>query len=367
MPNRHYPPAYLRYLKARLWNLGHPSFWATAIFLSVVGLAIQEYWLNPDFLTQKPAKEVTAENSNDSSLSPEDEAIAADIDNLPVLLKDSDQENLAVIANTPTDNSQNKNSKSLFPDVTSSATSAANDAKSNPALGLLDDVAAPKEQNPFVLQADNLLQIGTNYGINQLSGGKSSTPSVEQSGTVTTSSVQGIGLSTQTENSQNAAISPLQAAINQSTTQKLPNFNRPTDSQTNIMGNAAYGGAIATPPTKSLPNPTSLNGNELNPATSYNQPTVTNLPDNFYTNFNNNQVSPSVAPPVNYATPNNTTPYSLQTPNQSVVMPTNPTAYPNYGNSTLPEPTQIPQSNVSSPRPNAGLYGGVEINGHKYP
>lgn len=365
MPNRHYPPAYLRYLKARLWNLGRPSFWVTAIFLFVVGLVIREYWLNPDFLTQKQNNEVTTQNSDNSSLSSEDQAIAADIDHLPVLLKDSEQANLAVVGIPSKANSQDKSSKSLFPNVNSKQKSSANDARSNPGLGLLNGVAAPKEQNPFILQADNLLQIGTRYGAEQLSAVQSATAPVEQTGTTAIFSSQQTGLPTQTENSQNAiAISPLQAAINQSTNQQLPSFNKGSDSQTNIMSNVTYGGTTLTPPTNSLPNPTSLNGNQFNPATSYNQPTVTNLPQNSYNNFNNNQASPSVAPPVNTATQNNVSPYSLQTPNQSAVMPVNPSE---YNNSTLQQPTQIPQPNVSRPRPNAGLYGGVEINGYKYP
>jgi hypothetical protein len=364
MPNPHYPPAYLRYLKARLSNLARPSFWVTAIFLSVFGLVIREYWLNPDFFTQQQNNEVTTQSSNDSSLSSEDQAIAADIDRLPVLLKDSEQANLAVIANTPQVNSQEKKSKSLFPNLNNKQNSSAHDAKSNPSLGFLNEVAAPKEQNSFILQADNLLQIGTRYGNDQLFGVPSGTTSVEQTRTTATSSSQQTELPTQTENSQNTAISPLQTAINQSTNQKLSSFNSAPDTQSKIMDNSTYGGAILTPPTNSLPNPSSLNGNEFNPPISYNQPTVTNLPQNSYTNFNNTQASPIAAPPVNNAMQNNIAPYSLQTPNQTPVIPINPSE---YGNSSLQQPTQIPQSNVSRPRPNAGLYGGVEINGYKYP
>lgn len=90
MPQRHYPPAYLRYLKARLWNLARPSFWGTAIVLSVVGLVIKEYWTNPDFLAKSQTNPVASpQQPVDSSLSAEDKAIAADIDNLPVLYNDA--------------------------------------------------------------------------------------------------------------------------------------------------------------------------------------------------------------------------------------------------------------------------------------
>ncbi|AFY36386.1 hypothetical protein [Calothrix sp. PCC 7507] len=371
MSNRNYPPAYLRYLKARLWNLGRPGFWITAILLSVVGLGIREYWLNPDFFTQKQNdNEVARQQPTDSSLSDEDQAIAADIDNLPVLLNDSEQANLATIANTPKENARPKKNKSLFPNLLKQPSSG-NNAQSNLALGMLNGVSAPKEQNPFVLQADNLLQIGNSYGNSQSLGVKSSTASAEQTGTVNPSSSPGIGLPTPTDNSQNAVvISPLQAAINQSTNQNISGVNSAIDSQAKIMGNASYGATTLIPPTNTLPNPTLPTNNGFNATNGYNQPTVTSLPQNSYTNFNNNQTLPNLAAvtqPITSAAPNNIAPYSLQNPNQNAATPTYPAASGNYDNSALQQSTQIPQSNVSRPRPTAGSYGGIEINGYKYP
>jgi hypothetical protein len=329
----------------------------------VVGLVIREYWLNPDFLTRKQNNEIARQQPDNSTLSDEDQAIAADIDNLPVLLNDSERARLAAIANTPKENPQQKTNKSIFADVFKPK-SAANDAKSNAALGVLNAGAAPKEQNLFISQAENLLQMGTSYSNSPLLGIKSSVTSVEQPGLAATAANQWIGLPNQTDNNQNTVvISPLQAAINQSTNQSISGgFNRVTSGQTNIIESTNYGGTTLTPPMNGLPNP-SLPAS----TTSYNQPTVTNLPPN---SFNNIQVLPSVAPvapPVTSMTPNNLDPYSPQTANQNLVTPTNPSVSENYGNSALQQPTLVPPSNSPRPRPTPGAYGGIEINGYRYP
>ena len=39
----------LRYLKARLSIFTRPAFLVAAVFLSVVGFVVKEYWTNPDF------------------------------------------------------------------------------------------------------------------------------------------------------------------------------------------------------------------------------------------------------------------------------------------------------------------------------
>ncbi len=366
MSNRNHPSAYLRYLQARLWNLGRPGFWITAILLSVFGLGIREYWLNPDFFTQTQNKKVATQQSPKSSLSPEDQAIAADIDNLPVLLNDAEQANLAAIAIIPAGNAPSNKSKSLFPNLVKQESSS-NNPPSNLALGMLNDVSAPQDQNLFVLQADNLLQMGNGYANSQSLGVKSSTVSAEATGVTNSASSQKIGLPTPTDNNQNTVvISPLQAAINQSTN-NISGLNNATDSQAKIMGNASYGGTTLVSPTNGLPIPTSPASNGFNAANTYNQPTVTSSPQNSYSNFNNNQTLSNVVPvtqPITSVAPNNINPYSLQNQNQNAVTPAAPG---NYNNSAVQQPTAIPDSNVSRPRPTAGSYGGIEINGYKYP
>ncbi|MEH1937064.1 MAG: hypothetical protein V7L14_25850 [Nostoc sp.] len=389
MPHRHYPPAYLRYLKARLWNLGRPGFWGTAIFLSVVGLVTWAYWSNPDIFVYKQKNEVTSQKPTDSDLSEENRAIAADIDNLPVLFNDFEQATLSGTANTPKENTKEKKSKDLLEDVINTQKSAS-DPKLNPGLGVKGDTS-PAVENPFVVQTENLLRTGTVNNNNQFLGLKTFNAASEPTGGEQTSSSVGIGFTNQTNKNQNSlSISPLQTALNQSTNQKLSSFNG-TATQTNALGQVSDSGTTLMPPINipsqnSLPktgltagtgytstgtnlpqNPYSnLNNGQVLPntglttGTGYTS-TGTNLPQNPYNNLNSGQVVPNVAPvtlPVTSLVPTNIAPYSIQSPSQGVVTPTNPvggnyglqqplpqlpqSTYGNYGLQPLP---QLPQSN----------------------
>ncbi|MBW4479598.1 MAG: hypothetical protein KME54_22825 [Tolypothrix brevis GSE-NOS-MK-07-07A] len=390
MSPQRYPPAYLRYLRARLWNLGRPAFWGTAIFLSVLGLGIREYWANPDFLTfLQNNKQPAAQKPPDSSLSDEDRAIAADIDNLPVLINDAKQSNLLIAPSIRKEKSQDNESKSLLDDLISKQQEAAKNAKSNP-VGIVNNVPAAKVTNPFVAQAESLLQAGTANSGSQLFGVKSSNTS-SQPGIAGSSSNLGIGSANQINNNQNpAAISALQTAINEST-QKPSSLNNTTFNQTNTIERSL--------PTNDLPNQdfstnTQLNTNPNAPisttgyqkptltnqpqnfytnssqlGTSYTQPIVTNQPPNYYGNFNNVQPLPSVGTPSSTVSPgtntppNNIAPYFPQAPNQGTVQPSNQVG---NLNTSLPE-TKSPQSNLTVPPVSAGQYGGVNINGYTYP
>ncbi|MDZ8055133.1 MAG: hypothetical protein RMX68_026510 [Aulosira sp. ZfuVER01] len=384
MSNRDYPPVYLRYLKARLRNLGRPSFWVTAILLSVLGLGMWEYLSNPDMFAQKENQEPSLPKVAESSLSAEDRAAVADIDNLPVLIKDFEQATLAAGLNIPEENSKSKNSQSLFDDVINQQPSVTNVAKSNSSLGIVNGISTSKEKNPFVLQADNLLRSG--YSNSPFLGAKSLTTSAEEADSTTTSFNQGIGLANPTNKTQNSVlISPLQTAINQSSNPNLSNLNSPTSSPTNITGTSSYTGATSTSQNLSgfnspTSNPTNIMGTSsytgatptppsISTGAGYTQPTTTNFNQNSYTNFNNNQPfsngvqATSVTPPVTSAI-TNISPYSTPTQTQGSVNPSTPTVYGNYG---VQQPTQLPQSRISLPRPTAGPYGGVQINGYTYP
>ncbi|MBG1261820.1 hypothetical protein [Nostoc commune] len=375
MPNRHYPPAYLRYLKARLSNLGRPGFWGTAIFLSLVGLVTWEYWSNPDIFVYKQKSQVASQEPADSSLSEENRAIAADIDNLPVLFNDFEQATLPVTPNNPKENTEAKNSKNFLEDVINKQKSTT-DTKLNPGLGVNGDTS-PSLKNPFVVQTENLLRAGM-IDNNQFLGLKTLTKASEPTEKETSSNL-GIGFTNQTNKNQNSvSISPLQGALNQSTNQNFSSFNG-TETQTNALGRASEPGTTLMPPINSLPSQNSLpsaglttgtgytstgtnlqqnpysnlnNGqvlpsNGLNTGTGYTSP-ATNLPQNPYTNLNSGQVVPNVAPvtpPVTSAAPSNIAPYSSQIPSQGVITPTNPVGYSNYG---LQQPMQPPQSNYGN-------------------
>ncbi|MEH2001487.1 MAG: hypothetical protein V7L00_22540 [Nostoc sp.] len=376
MPHRYYPPAYLRYLRARLWNLGRPRFWGTAIFLSVVGLVAWEYRSNPDIFVYKQKNGVVSQKPTDSSLSEENRAIAADIDNLPVLFNDFQQGTLSVTANTPKENTNGKKSKDLLGDVINTQKSAS-DTKLNPGLGV-NGGTSPAVENPFVVQTENLLRTGTVDTNNQFLGLKTSKAASEPTGGEQTSSSLdslGIGLTNQTNKNQNSlSITPLQAALNQSTNQKLSNLNG-SATQTNALGRVSDPGVTLMPPINSLPSQNSLPSTGLTAGTGYTS-TGTNLPQNPYSNLNKGQVLPSnglttgtgytstgtnlpqnpynnlnsgqvvpnvspVTPPVTPLAPTNIAPYSSQSPSQGVVTPTNPVGYGNYG---MQQPTQLPQS-----------------------
>ncbi|MBD2777603.1 hypothetical protein [Iningainema tapete] len=396
MSEHRYPPAYLRYLKARLWNLARPGFWGTAIFLSVVGLVIKEYWTRPDFLTQQN-QPVAAQNSADSSLSTEERAIVADIDNLPVLYNESDQN--TVSASTSGENTQNNKSKTLLDELNKTIQTSGS-AKLNPGLSATNPAPTPKMENPFLAQAENLLQF------NNFQKGSSlvSTPTVSS---VQLPEVRNIS------NTQNvASVNPLQSALNQSaqnplpsaytTTnqinpsgQLLPNNNLPnqislpTGLNSNLV-NPAIGtgytqrqltnlpqntynnynsgqvsGSYTQPQLTNLPQNTYTNYNSGQVAGGYTQPQVTNLPQNTYRNFNNSQVLPNVVQPTQ-ALPYNNTPYPNQTLNQGVSTPTT-SVVPN-NNLSLQQASQNPVLNpLSSRRPTVRQYLEGQNNIYSYP
>ncbi|MEH1944984.1 MAG: hypothetical protein V7L01_32865 [Nostoc sp.] len=375
MPHRHYPPAYLRYLKARLWNLGRPGFWGTAIFLSLVGLVTWQYWSNPDIFVYKQKKQVASQKPADSDLSEENRAIAADIDNLPVLFNDFEQATLSLTPNTPKEKTETKKSKGLLEDVVNKQKSGT-DTKLNPGLAANGDTS-PAVKNPFVVQTENLLRTGTVDTNNSFLGLKTLTAASEPTQGEQTSSNLRAGLTNQTNRNQNSlSTTPLQAALNESTNQKLSSFNG-TATQTNALGGVSGPGTTLMPPINSLQSQNSLPSTGLTTGTGYtstgtNLPqnpynnlnngqvlpnnglttgtgytsTGTNLPQNPYNNLNNGQVVPNLAPvtpPVTSVAPSNIAPYSSQS--QGVVTPTNPMGYSNYG---LQQPTQVPQSNYGN-------------------
>ncbi|NRB06224.1 MAG: hypothetical protein HRU34_01860 [Richelia sp.] len=70
--SRRYPPGYLLYFKAQVWNLANPSFWVSAIFVSVVGIVIYQYWNHPYLSVTGRVKEENVNPAEESSLSDAD-------------------------------------------------------------------------------------------------------------------------------------------------------------------------------------------------------------------------------------------------------------------------------------------------------
>ncbi|WP_445634936.1 hypothetical protein NSTC745_06821 [Nostoc sp. DSM 114161] len=330
MPKRHYPPAYLRYLRARLWNLGRPGFWVTAIFLSVVGLVTWQYWSNPDIFVYKQKKQVASQNSAGSSLSNENKAIAADIDNLPVLFNDFDEAALPLTTNNSNENSDKKKSTGLLDELINKQKSFS-DNKSKYGLGTVNPEVPPPIKNPFIAQTENLLRTGIPDSNSEFLGLNPSLSNASETQNQQTSSGLGIELTNQTNKNQNSvSVSPLQAALNESTKQNLSGFNDINGNQPNALARVSDRQTTSVVPLNGLSSQIPTTG--LNPGTSY-TPTDINSQTNPYSTLNG--VQPLVAPSVNSVAP-----YSSY-PNQTVVPPTNSTGYRNYG---LQQPTQVPQS-----------------------
>ncbi|MBE9205142.1 hypothetical protein IQ244_01040 [Nostoc sp. LEGE 06077] len=380
MSNRHYPPAYLRYLKARLLNFSKPAFWGTAIFLSVLGLVIREYWSNPNAFTSKQNSEATTQKADNSSLSAEDKAIAADIDNLPVLYNDVDKSDSPAIVSSSTDNSKSKKGKDFLQDVINKQKSA-KEPKFNPSLGSSDGILS-EGKNPFVAQTENLLQFGTQNSsqlINSASQpqGSAANPYAAQTGI------------NQTPINPYNSISPSPTIFAPSSPQLVPsNTNSATSNPSNTFGQPAYNGVpqnlsninstttnfgnnLGKTPSNSVPqslptnNQNFLPNTSLNSSTGYIQPTVPTPPVNYYNGANtvqpltNQLPSTTTTQPVNSSLPTNTTPYSAPNSSAYVVTPAAPASYQNnryFRGIQLPSNTSVPGQST----------GGVQGNPYGY-
>ncbi len=73
-----------RYFLARLKTIGRPIFWGPAIVLLLLGLFTWDFWTSPNLW----ASLGIGESRTDDELPPEEKAIGADIDTLPVLFSD---------------------------------------------------------------------------------------------------------------------------------------------------------------------------------------------------------------------------------------------------------------------------------------
>ncbi|MDF5725922.1 MAG: hypothetical protein PUP91_36845 [Rhizonema sp. PD37] len=399
MTPRHYPPAQLRYLKARLSNLARPSFWGTAIFLSILGLAIEQYWTHPTFLTQEQ-KEVPSKDSTDSSLSAEDKTIAADIDNLPILYN---TQTISSTANSPGKNIQANKSQALSNDSAIQSQTSVSDAKSNPNPETVNPIV--KLENPFLAQAENLLQFNNAQTV----------PLYVAPRTVPTPQNTGIGL-TQTNSTSIVQVGSSQTPVNPLINQNGSDFNNTTLTQTNSLERSQpntnfNSGAIAPIPTgTSLPQPSITNiapysnGTYTQPlvtnqqqspiyGTGYAQPILTNqtldprhdlsraATDPRYQDFvnkvrqksanlNGTQVLPNVGTATTFSTPIAPTSYTYGSPYYSsspIYNSSAPAITGIYGNPNLQQSTQVQQYNLSSPNQIPQYTGGNQINGYSYP
>jgi hypothetical protein len=94
MPFRNKLPIPLRYLKARMYFLTRPMFWGASFVLLLATLFIAEYWNHPERFrvgvssSDGSSEEAAAQGSSEALPPPEDNAIGADIDSLPLLFSE---------------------------------------------------------------------------------------------------------------------------------------------------------------------------------------------------------------------------------------------------------------------------------------
>ncbi len=376
MKSRRYPPAYFRYFKARLWNLTRPSIWGTAIFLSVVGLTIKEYWARPDIFTNRQSKAVATQRQPNPTLSPEDRANVADIDNLPVLVYDSNRGALPLEAAEPIPKTPVKSAL----EEAISKQKTANDIK----LNVADNSAAlPKSDNPFLKQADNLLQLSNIQRNNRFLGLNASKPSSTQpEGVEFPSGLNLSGLNTGQIKKNNSTdktvvVNPLQAALNSASTNQNssnltsggPNLNSLqlplnqsfNSNQTNLSNSSQntinnFGGLQPTNPlpnqgiTQPYTSPTGLTTtadriNGIPNSTGYAQPTVTNQPQTYYSNYSNGTITQPQTYYGNYnGNLNNNLNNSQSLPNTTQSIPVTPPLTPTVPNYTIPY-SSVPGAN----------------------
>ncbi|MGB3292966.1 MAG: hypothetical protein WBB01_08275 [Phormidesmis sp.] len=80
------PPAFLRYLPARLKPLGSPLVWAPLTAFCLLSVFIWEYRRNPEWSNRQPVTDLDA-NADGAELTPEEQAGLSEIDTLDVLLE----------------------------------------------------------------------------------------------------------------------------------------------------------------------------------------------------------------------------------------------------------------------------------------
>ena len=364
MSQRRYPPARLRFLKARLSILVRPSFLVAIVFLSAVGLVVKEYWTNPDFLklSQNQATFAPTSSNSQSLLSDEDRAIAADIDNLSVL--DYDKEKAKILGATSLD-SQNQVKKQNEAQLKKILDLAKKNQKANEIQSTTKsqtiNTSSTSGQNPFLKQAQNLLEfkLGPNE---QVSNVNNST--LFNHGLQAPQNSLNLGIINSNFRNQNPngnLKNVLETAINQSNNQSLENPTATTSGNQNILSQLRQ-----TTNNSNLPNPSTnqrLRPNQINPlvdTTVFNQP-LNNQVQNPYNNFNNTQLPNNNYNQQNF---NNQVPnlnYNQQNFNNQVQNP-----YSNFNNNQL-RPNNYNQQNFNNQVQNPySNFNNSKITGNRY-
>jgi|GEM_PF-3474304 len=166
------PPAYLRYLKARLKPLAKPGFWLSSVGLLLVLAATGYYWQHPELLDALLNNQATDsdELTDEPTLSSEElAAIIADIDSSSVLLAEFDNTRALTTITQPSQKSEKKKSEGLFSQFISQPLKV--DSKQKLTLPILGSKLPKQENNsnPFIKSTQELSNSGFVSGTNSLS------------------------------------------------------------------------------------------------------------------------------------------------------------------------------------------------------
>jgi hypothetical protein len=333
MSDNHYPPAYLRYVKAHLSTLAKPTVWGTAILLSATGLVIWQYWSNPNMLSYDQNSQVSSRAGDNSPLTPAEQAIAAELDSLQALSNDLEAGNIPLIATLPPPISQPNNNENSLLDEINKQLSSDSTAVSVPETNTFNNALPSPLKNPFIGEAERLLLSGA-FSSNNQPLGINSLPVTSPP----TSSVSGNGVN-QTPNLVNG-----DAWMGSQTPQS--ELSNPGISANPI--NLSAPGVMQIPPQNGLPNPAispNMGLNTLNGVQPL--PVPQNLPPNSLNNFNN---IPPLPPPVQptmsgIETGGMNSNVSLDSPTPDFVSPMSPVVADRNGNLMWRSPSEQMQPN----------------------
>lgn len=324
----HQPPANLRYLKARLRPLLRPQVWGTIIFLLVVSTFAGFYFANlEEFLADEnrdtPTSGVSNDNADDdqateSNISPEDRAIAADIDVSSVLEKD-------LAANNQTlEVAPEKAKENLFEQYMKQRQARDKAANSSEGQANQQSANAIADDNPFLIRFPNGNNAGRNNPATSTNPFLSNLPNNSGTALNSTNSTNNTNL-----NNTNA----LQTALD-----RANGYNN----STNLDANGNEKNPLQSALDRQV-NSTN-NSNNINSTTTANQALQNNL-----------LVQPNLITPLLGTTPYNNSGVTTTIPNTGVpVQGTVPlTPYSTIPGNTTTLPTQIPATGVPATIPNS--------------
>jgi hypothetical protein len=332
MSDNHYPPAYLRYVKSHLSTLAKPTVWGTAILLSATGLVIQQYWSNPNMLSYEQNSQINS-RTIDNSLTPEEQAIAAELDSLQALSNDLEAGNIPLIGTLPPPISQPDNNENSLLDEINKQLSSDSTAFSTPQTNTFNNALPSSLKNPFVAEAEKLLLSGAfssnnqPLGINSLPATSPPTSSASPNGVNQTPNLVNVDswMGSQTPQSE---------------------LSNPGISANPI--NPSAPGVMQLPPENGLLRPGVSPNMGLNAVNGIQPlPVPQNLPPNSLNNFNNIPPLPApIQPTMSGGEAGGVTSnVSLDSPSPDFVSPISPVVADKNGNLMWRSPTEQMQPN----------------------